>query len=88
MTGISLLTDETHHKRYLQLDLDVVTRITDKELHNYIDLVIAEVRDNYNRLTTEKKPKISSLRGKMTPMTNEQIDQQFNELRNEWERGI
>ncbi len=82
MTGISLLTDETHHKRYLQIDLDEVVHISDKELHYYIELVIAEVRDNYSKLNAEKKIKISSLRGKMTPMTNEQIDQQFKELKN------
>jgi hypothetical protein len=33
--------------------------------------------------------KISSLRGMIkTPMTNEEIDKQLNELRSEWQRDI
>ncbi len=34
------------------------------------------------------KGKISAMRGKITPMTNEQIDQQLNDFRKEWERDI
>ena len=30
--------------------------------------------------------KASSLRGKMSSMTNEQIDQQFNAMRDEWQK--
>ena len=37
----------------------------------------------------KQAPKISSLRGKMkTRMTNEEIDQQLNEIRQEWQRDI
>jgi hypothetical protein len=36
----------------------------------------------------ESKGKASSLRGRLSPMTNEQIDQQFNDMRNEWQKDI
>lgn len=35
-----------------------------------------------------KSGRASGLRGKMSPMTNEQIDQQFNDMRNEWQKDI
>ncbi len=34
------------------------------------------------------KGKASALRGKMSPMTNKQIDEQFNSLRDEWRKDI
>ena len=37
---------------------------------------------------TKIKGKASGLRGKMSPMTNEQIDQQFNGMRNEWQKDF
>lgn len=85
--GISVITDAAHHKRYLQVDIDSVSTINDQELHHLIDMVISEVRKNQN-LAEEKPFSVSSLRGKMTPLTNEQIDQQFKDLRNEWQRNI
>lgn len=37
----------------------------------------------------KKKVKISELRGKLTTkMTNEEIDKQLNDLRNEWQRNF
>jgi len=36
---------------------------------------------------TEPKPlRISDLKGKVTPMTSQEIDTQLNDLRGEWER--
>ncbi|MEP6513071.1 MAG: hypothetical protein ABJA79_04340 [Parafilimonas sp.] len=35
-----------------------------------------------------KKSKISELRGKLSGLTNGQIDKQLKKLRNEWERNI
>jgi hypothetical protein len=37
----------------------------------------------------KKSPKLSSLRGMIkSPMTNEEIDKQLNDLRDEWQRDI
>ncbi len=37
---------------------------------------------------TKSKSKASELRGKNSPMTNEQIDRQFNDMRNEWQKDL
>jgi len=51
--------------------------------------IIRELENRHPGLPHSKShSKVSELRGKMTPMTNEQIDQQFNDLRNEWKRDI
>ena len=39
-------------------------------------------------LTPKHKGKASGLRGKLSPMTNKQIDQLFNSIRNEWEKDF
>ena len=85
--GISVITDAAHHKRYLQVDIDTVSTINDQELRSLIDDVINEIRKNQER--SKQRPfSVSSLRGRMTPLTNDQIDQQFKDLRNEWEKNI
>ena len=54
MKGISFLTDETHHKRYVQLDLDEVANIGDSELEDLFDSIIAEARKNDEKITLEE----------------------------------
>ncbi len=54
MKGVSFLTDETHHKRYVQLDLDEVVKIGDEELGDLIDTIIAEARKNDEKISIEE----------------------------------
>jgi len=54
MEGVSFLTDETHHKRYVQLDLDAVVNINDTELEDLMDVIIAEARRNDDKITIEE----------------------------------
>jgi ribonucleotide reductase beta subunit family protein with ferritin-like domain len=44
MKGVSFLTDETHHRRYVQLDLDEVAHKGQAELENLIDNIMTEAR--------------------------------------------
>ena len=51
--------------------------------------ILVELEAKAAILPHEKsKNKVSDLRGKLSPMTNEQIDQQFNDMRNEWQRDL
>ncbi len=54
MKGVSFLTDETHHKRYVQLDLDEVGHINDAELEDLMDVIIAEARKNDDKVSIEE----------------------------------
>lgn len=54
MKGVSFLTDETHHKRYVQLDLDEVVNINEEELEDLMDVIIAEARKNDEKITIEE----------------------------------
>ncbi len=54
MKGVSFLTDETHHKRYVQLDLEEVAQINDNELEDLMDVIIAEARKNDEKISLEE----------------------------------
>ncbi len=54
MKGVSFLTDETHHKRYVQLDLDEVVNINDTDLEDLMDVIIAEARKNDEKISIEE----------------------------------
>ena len=54
MKGVSFLTDETHHKRYVQLDLEEVANIGDNELEDLFDAIIAESRKKDEKITLEE----------------------------------
>ncbi len=54
MKGVSFLTDETHHKRYVQLDLEEVANIGDNELEDLFDVIIAESRKADEKITIEE----------------------------------
>ncbi len=48
--------------------------------------IVAELEEKTIQGQQKKtKIKVSALRGKMSSLTNEQIDQQFKEIRNEWQ---
>ena len=54
MKGVSFLVDETHHKRYVQLDLEEVAGIGENELEDLMDVIIAEARKNDEKITIEE----------------------------------
>lgn len=44
MKGVSFLTDDTHHKRYVQLDLTEVAHIGYEGLEDLIGTIMSEAR--------------------------------------------
>ncbi|MES2703078.1 MAG: hypothetical protein V4649_10585 [Bacteroidota bacterium] len=54
MKGVSFITDETHHKRYVQLDLEEVATINDAQLEDLLDVIIAEARKNDEKITLDE----------------------------------
>lgn len=48
------MTDETHHKRYAQLDLEEVANIKESELEDLIDIIIAEARKADDKISLEE----------------------------------
>ena len=55
--------------------------------YNEYEWIIEELEAKHSLPPHQKSTgKASGLRGKMSPMTNEQIDQQVNALRDEWQK--
>ena len=51
--------------------------------------LIEELEEKHSSSAHSKsKVKASSLRGKLSPMTNEEIDQQFKSMRDEWQKDF
>ncbi|MCW3121789.1 MAG: hypothetical protein JWQ38_1281 [Flavipsychrobacter sp.] len=44
MKGISFVTDETHNRRYAQIDLKGIAKYDDDALEDLMDILIAEAR--------------------------------------------
>ena len=44
MKGVSFLTDETHNKRLVQLDLNELSAISESDLEDLFDVSLAEAR--------------------------------------------
>ncbi len=53
MKGLNFVTDEAHHKRYAQIDLDEVAVISETEIEDLLDVIIAEARKNDERISLE-----------------------------------
>jgi hypothetical protein len=53
------------------------------------EMDLIQIIDDQTLIRKPSISKISNLKNKIiTPMTNEQIDQQLGDLRNEWERNF
>lgn len=65
---------------------------------NYNNNQFVDIKDGFalfrqpsiisTHMNRPERIKLSSLRGKLSKQTKEEIDQQLKELRNEWERNI
>ena len=54
MKGVSYLVDETHHKRYAQLNLEIIANSDEQELEDLFDGIVAEARKNDEKITLEE----------------------------------
>ena len=53
MKGVSFVTDETHNRRYAQIDLKGIAKYTDEKLVDMMDIIIAEARKNEKSIPWE-----------------------------------
>ncbi|MEJ7682177.1 MAG: hypothetical protein WKG06_30865 [Segetibacter sp.] len=54
MTPLTFITDETHNRRYVQIDLAQVAEIDDDQLEDIMDIIIAEARKDDEKITLEE----------------------------------
>lgn len=54
MTPLTFITDETHKRRYVQIDLADVAEIDDEQLEDIMDIIIAEARKDDEKITLEE----------------------------------
>ncbi len=53
MGALTFITDETHNRRYVQIDLAQVADINDEQLEDMMDIIIAEARKDDEKITLE-----------------------------------
>ncbi len=54
MPNLTFITDETHNRRYVQIDLAEVAEIDDEQLEDIMDIIIAEARKGDEKITLEE----------------------------------
>ncbi len=64
MKGVSIIHDETRKKRYVQIDLDLISK--DREaVDDYLDVLVAESRRNDEMIPWEKAKEMLKKAGKL-----------------------
>jgi hypothetical protein len=53
MAALTFITDETHNRRYVQIDLAEVAEINDDQLEEMMDIIIAEARKEDEKIKIE-----------------------------------
>jgi hypothetical protein len=51
MGPLTFITDETHQRRYVQIDLAQVAEINDEQLEDLMDIIIAEARKDDEKIS-------------------------------------
>lgn len=65
MGCLTFITDETHKRRYVQIDLAEVAEINDEQLEDIMDTIIAEARRNDEKITLEELEKQLKAEGRL-----------------------
>ncbi len=53
MKAVSFVTDETHNRRYAQIDLKGIAKYNDEKLEDLMDIIIAEARKDEKSISWE-----------------------------------
>lgn len=64
MTGITFIKDETHNKRFVQIDLDTLEKYEEK-FEDLFDTIIAESRKDEENISWEALKKDLKKKGKL-----------------------
>ena len=59
MPSLTFITDETHNRRYVQIDLAEVSDINEEQLEEIMDIIVAEARKG------DEKISLSDLEGQL-----------------------
>ena len=51
MAPLTFITDETHNRRYVQIDLAEVANIDDEQLEDIMDVIVAEARKGDEKIS-------------------------------------
>lgn len=54
MNRLTFITDETHKRRYVQIDLADVAEIDEEQLEEIMDVIIAEARKDDEKISLEE----------------------------------
>ena len=54
MSPLTFITDETHKRRYVQIDLAEIAEINCEQLEDIMDIIIAEARKDDQKITLEE----------------------------------
>ena len=63
MKGITLIKDETHNKRFVQIDMDTLQKFEER-IEDLLDVIIAESRRNEESASWEQVKKELRKKGK------------------------
>lgn len=53
MEPLTFITDETHNRRYVQIDLAEVANIGDEQLEDIMDIIVAEARKGGEKISLQ-----------------------------------
>ena len=53
MQSLTFITDETHNRRYVQIDLAEMANIDDEQLEDIMDVIVAEARKGDEKISLE-----------------------------------
>jgi nitrogen regulatory protein PII len=53
MQPLTFITDETHNRRYVQIDLAEMANIDDEQLEDIMDVIVAEARKGDEKIWLE-----------------------------------
>ena len=54
MEGVTIIKDETHNKRYIQIELETAAQMSTEEIEDLFDAAIAESRKGEETITLEE----------------------------------
>lgn len=54
MNSITIIKDETHNKRYVQIDLNAIAKYTNQKLQDLFDVLVAESRKEDEKISLKE----------------------------------
>jgi hypothetical protein len=65
MDVLTFIKDETHKRRYVQIDLDSIANIDNEQIDDLIDIIISEARKEDEKISIEDLEKQLKAEGRL-----------------------